>query len=41
MLAVAQFLSISPQKRSSETRHNNDSLHLTGLKYYHGQYRQV
>ena len=21
--------------------HNNDLPHLTGLKYYHGQYRQV
>jgi len=26
----------STKKRSSETRHNNDLLHLTGLKYYHG-----
>jgi hypothetical protein len=26
--------------RSSETRHD-DLLHLTGLKYCHGQYRQV
>jgi len=22
-------------------QHINDLLHLTGLKYYHGQYRQV
>jgi hypothetical protein len=36
MLAVTHFLSISLQKRSSETRHNSDLLHLTGLKYYHG-----
>ena len=31
---------LSMRKQSSETRHN-DLLHLTGLKYYHGQYGQV
>ena len=40
-VAVLNFLYDSnTEKRSSKTRHN-DLLHLTGLKYYHGQYRQV